>query len=140
MLSNLKYSYQWALDVVYGLTDKHTRATEIVCEFYDISPRILALFLAKGDPMWIYLRDRIKAITALEERTNRYYTDVEIFDWLKRLSTEKYAGKLADRLDNGQKKARIKEQSFQGGAPSAGMGALPVSERTEWGVQYLMEF
>lgn len=140
MLTDLKYPYQWALNVVYRLVEKHTRATETICQFYDISPRILALYLAKGDSLWPWFARRIRAIDALEERTGKHYTDVELFDWLQTLHQPKYAGNLAPRLDKGRKMATIKEQvPTEGPSASDGTGPLPFEE-TPYGVQLLLEF
>ena len=140
MLKELKYPYQWALNVVYRLVEKHTRATETVCQFYDISPRILALYLAKGDPLWHWFSSRIRAIAALEERTQKNYTDVELFRWLESLHQPKYAGNFAERLDKGRNLARIKEQvPTEGPCAPEGAGPLPFEE-TPYGVQLLLEF
>lgn len=53
------YSYSWANSVVQKLADKYPRATEDVCEILQISPKILAKYLANNDPVFAQLRDLI---------------------------------------------------------------------------------
>jgi len=54
-----RYSYTWANAVFEQLHKKYARATDFLLKYLEITPRQWASFLAKGDPMWVYLRDAV---------------------------------------------------------------------------------
>jgi len=57
-----KYSLTWARQVVEQLRASRTRATDHVLQLYGITIENLALYLARGDPVYNYLKKRIKYV------------------------------------------------------------------------------
>jgi len=55
-----KYALSWAATVVDEVQVRYPRATEIVSKVCNITPYDLAKFIAKPDPLWIYLRKAIQ--------------------------------------------------------------------------------
>lgn len=72
------YSITWARSIVDQLAAAHARATEAVLEFYDISLKDLALYLAKGDPVFTYLKKRIKYISRQMENQKADATTIQL--------------------------------------------------------------
>lgn len=115
-----KYSRQWGENVVQALKNKHTRATELVCEILEIEEKHLVTYLIYGDPLWNSLRDLIKrAEIALEihagpsgyAEVNRFFTEhLPTFTGLP----------LRDRLTARISELKLREQGSRGGR-----GGLP---------------
>jgi hypothetical protein len=66
---------------------------------YQITRFDLAKYIAKPDPMWRFLRERIKALADLEERIQRPLEYPTIVKWIEDLHHTKHAHMLEDRLD-----------------------------------------
>jgi len=112
-----KYSYSWALGVVERVCEKYTRGSYDVCEFLRITKRILANYVAKGDPLWPHLRDLIRWTNSFYENPrgrgfslSREQMYSEFCEHLIRMRYERMIRRI-DMLKNAN---IIKEQGSEG--------------------------
>lgn len=110
-----KYSLSWAASVVDEVASKYPRATDTICRVYAITRYDLVKYLAKPDPMWNYLRERIKYLALCEERTGKAMDYLTVVEWCKGLHGMKHAHGQGERLDKRLNSLRIKEQGSRGG-------------------------
>lgn len=123
-----KYSLSWAATVVDELVAKYTRATDVICRVYDISRYDLVKYLAKPDPLWPYLRERIKYLAICEQRTGKPMDYLTVVEWCKGLHGMKHAHGQGLRLDKRLESIRIRELgNREGGAKAYSAGARPSS-------------
>jgi len=120
-----RYSLSWAAAIVDELTVKHTRATEVVCQVYGISRYDLVKYLAKPDPLWNFLRERIKNLARQEERLGRPIEYETIVKWLEDLHHTKFAKGEGGRLDSRREALKMKEQGSRGGGGRSEAKAEP---------------
>lgn len=108
------YSFEWAKSIVTRVIEKYPRATEILCILLDLTPRQMATYLAKGDPLWPVLRSWIHLIEIYLQihQKNGYYTAVEYFRSRYRYI---YNGDQAERLAKRLEFVIMKEQGSRGG-------------------------
>ena len=78
-----KYALRWAATVVDEVQAKYPRATELVGQVCQITLYDLAKFIAKPDPLWIYLRKAIQ----IADRNMRHNPRADHYTHVKR-STE----------------------------------------------------
>jgi len=120
-----KYSLSWAASIVDEVVSKYPRASDLVCQVYGISRYDLVKYLAKPDPLWNYLRERIKALAGLEERTGKPVNYETVVKWLEDLHHSKHAHSQGERLDNRRKALKIEEQGSRGGGGRSKAKAEP---------------
>jgi len=113
--SKYKYSLSWAACVVDELVAKHERATEMICKVYQITRYDMVKYLAKPDPLWPFLRERIKYLALCEERTGKPMDYLTVVEWCEGLHGTKFGHGQAERLDKRRKEIRIEEQGSRGG-------------------------
>jgi hypothetical protein len=110
-LQPASYSLTWANDVVKHLKNKHARGAEIVEEMLRVTPKQLALYLAKNDPLWKELRNLIKISDNWYRCAHRHYTDVEYIKFIQRnvikLPDFKGSERLTRRLDELKLKKQV---------------------------------
>jgi len=105
------YSFSWALSVVESLKRKYTRATETVERILDIDDRILANYLAKGDPVFAQLRAIIHTVDSWQRHggwSGNTPTDVY---WLRLQMLQKGYDRPVGRLDKLKNWAKLEEQA-----------------------------
>lgn len=95
-----RYALGWAAGVVDQVVAKYPRATDLVCTVYGISRFDLVKYVAKPDPLWVYLRERIKALTRQEARLGKELEYSTIVKWLAELHRTKFACGQGERLDS----------------------------------------
>lgn len=76
-----KYALKWAATVVDEVMCRYPRATDLVTQVCQFTPYDLAKFIAKPDPMWIYLRKAIQVTHRNMEKHPRanHLTNVKRF-------------------------------------------------------------
>lgn len=97
-----KYSLTWAGQVVEQLREAHPRATDYVMKLYGITTTDLARFLARGDPVYTYLKKRIKYISNWEERDDGDPRDIQVLSpersFIAKFAPESVRGRLDNRF------------------------------------------
>lgn len=122
--SSLKYSIQWAQGVVDALKAKHTRALAIVLEAYGLSEHNLAVYLASCDPLFNYLRERVKKVALCASRTGSYVNSEQFLDWEQCKGIVKSFPLLAERLDKGRKTAHTRKAGLKS-EPGSSVSEIP---------------
>lgn len=105
------YSYSWAKSVVKQLTGKYARATETVEKILEIDDRILANYLAKGDPVFAQLRALIHTVDSWQRHggwSGNTPTDVY---WFRLQAEQKGYERIVGRLDKLKNWSRLGEQA-----------------------------
>ena len=91
------YSMRWALGIVEQMANKHARATKLVCALYAIVVRDLAAYLARNDPVFNYLRNRIKYWSNdILYRDSKYFTP-EVLLYVERSAVARWAPEFAEK-------------------------------------------
>lgn len=121
------YSLSWAAGIVDQLVAKYARATEMVCEVYGITSYDLVKYLAKPDPMWDYLRNRIKAVGRWEERLCKPINYETLVEWEWQMVHHRTGLKVAGRLDNRLREQENKRAGMKGGGSEATAERSPPS-------------
>lgn len=109
-----KYSLGWAASVIDELVAKYPRASDMICRVYGITRYDLVKYLAKPDPMYVYLRERIKYLALCEERTGKPMDYSTVVEWCSLLKGTKHAHGLGERLDKREKELKLREQGSRG--------------------------
>jgi len=120
-----KYSLGWAASVIDELVVKHERAAEMICRVYALTRYDLVKYLASADPLFPFLRERIKYLALCEERTGKAMDYLTVVEWCEGLHGTKFGHGQAERLDKRRKELRIKEQGSRGGGGCSEAKAEP---------------
>lgn len=116
MQAKAHYSFVWARGIFDRLAEKHARATKLVLALYGLTPTTMTAFLAFADPLWEFLKKRIKYWdNDLLYRNLKYLTSVTLFYVEKSaaaLSPEEK--RLVDRLTEVEKLDKLEEQVLKG--------------------------
>lgn len=112
-----KYSITWARSVVDKLWESYPRATEAVLEYYDISLENLAAALAKGDPVFDYMKKRIKYIARQEENQRASAKVVQMLSDELHYVMLNSTGKTQERLDSRIKTIQTQRAGFKRAEP-----------------------
>ena len=124
--STPKYSFKWAATIVDQVQRKYARATEMVCEVLDITPRDLVKYLAYGDPLWHILRTCIANTDNNIKYYGMRYTPTHLLSIFTGKLKEKRFGNQAERLDKRVKSIILKKQGSRGeGAGGEAEGSQP---------------
>lgn len=110
------YSLNWALGVVSTLAEKYARATALVYALYAIDARALAAFLARNDPVYPFLRKRIKYWeNDLLYRQLKYLTSDTLF-FVEKSAVDRFSApeRLKDRLTAVEKNPNLMELVLKG--------------------------
>lgn len=75
------YSLSWSLSVVYALKKAYPRATEDVFTVYGLTTKTAALLLATRNSSWAYIRESVHRLEKLAQRTGKYLTFDELWQW-----------------------------------------------------------
>ena len=117
--TKFRYSFTWAQSVVERLLDKHTRATKLVLELFDMTPNNLAFLLATADPLWPKFRDLVHRVQIwINTRGFRGFTP-QMLSILHYYVQRWGSDSMLFRLDKVGKCGTIKEQVSMAG-PAAG--------------------
>jgi len=114
------YPVEWAESIIRDLRVRYARATDTVLYLLDISQRDLAKYLCRNDPVWHQTVFFIKRLDASVYHGNCRLTK-QLLSSFGRDFTRKGWTRLANRLDNVQKRDRIKEQGKAGGPVQVGI-------------------
>jgi hypothetical protein len=110
-----KYSYNWSMGIVKKLRDKHVRATDTMMEILGITAVDLAHFLAIGDSVFVDLRNLVHWLESCGDFRENNYTSDELIRRIHLYWRCKSRDRLMNRLDEVQKRARLREQGSRGG-------------------------
>jgi hypothetical protein len=137
-----RYSLSWANWVVSELREKYARALTSVEELLAIDDRIVAKYLALGDPVYPNIRHAVHIVDAWQKSPNwAGWTRVNKRMFTLQMRKMGYV-RIADRLDNEKIDDRIEEQGSRegGGVSEASEPAFLWSskEETPDGIQFLL--
>jgi hypothetical protein len=89
---------------------KHARGTDLLCKFFAIDDRILARYLASGDPLWPKLRELAQYLDAFYMNPKFAGTTKQVYSALEEHIRRKGDKRLIRGLDIAKKCVIIEEQ------------------------------
>jgi hypothetical protein len=123
--STASYSYQWALSIVESLAKTYPRATEVTCEILDITPKTIAYYLAKRDPLYPQLRELIHRVDKMVKFASPPMSMSEICYFMSKYSCKFQPERITKRLTAILNGPKFKEQLMKGGNCEASADQLP---------------
>lgn len=110
-----KYSYTWANRVIKQLREKYARALTLSEELLDIDDQVLAKYLARGDQVYVDVRNLTHFLDNHGRLLEELYTREGVFSQVIKYWHCKSGERILARLDTVEKQRRIKEQAMRGG-------------------------
>lgn len=117
--STAHYSYSWAYGVVETLERKYARAAIITYKLLGIDTKILAKYLANGDPIYPQIRDFMHRVDKIDKFARPKPTMSEFYSFMSKYYPRNQSKRIGERLTaihNGQ---IIEEQLNKGGESEA---------------------
>lgn len=139
---NSRYSLDWANSIVSRLREKYARALTSVEELLAIDDRIMAKYLALGDPVFAQLRQAVHIVDNWQKSPGwAGWTRVNKRMFILQMKKMGYV-RIAERLDSQKIGDKLEEQGSRegGGVSEASEPAFLWSskEETPYGVQFLL--